>query len=266
MKMDEHWTEKLFIEEASLFGARLEEKLESTDEEIEGLLKIFSEHKVPKGGAILDLACGIGRHSTPLAEKGYKVTGVDISPTFIERARVLAHEKNVSKRVEFVVGDMRQVGELLKDREESFDVVVNLLTSHGYWDEETDREIFRQAYRLTKRDGIFIIHTANRDFLVRHFQARAFTFGKDGRVVIAERRLDLESSRMFNVWRYYEQRGDDLEHLSTFKIDHRVYSLHELKKQIEDSGWSFHSSYGGYDMKPLTTDTLGMILISKKSA
>jgi len=77
MKMEKHWTEEIFIEKASLFGAQLEEKLDSTDEEIEGLLKIFSEHKVPKGGAILDLACGIGRHSTLLAEKDYKVTGVD---------------------------------------------------------------------------------------------------------------------------------------------------------------------------------------------
>ncbi|GAI82359.1 unnamed protein product, partial [marine sediment metagenome] len=102
--------------------------------------------------------------------------------------------------------------------------------------------------------------------LVRHFQAKDVAYGKDGRVVIAERRLDLESSRMFNVWRYYEQRGDDLEHLSTFEINHRVYSLHELKKQIEDSGWSFHSSYGDYSLQPLTTDTNGMIVIGKKSA
>lgn len=266
MKMEKHWTEQLFIEKASLYGAQLEERLDRTDEEIEGLMKIFSEHKVPKGGAILDLACGIGRHSTLLAEKGYKVTGVDISATYIERARELASEKNVSKRAEFIVGDMRQVGELLNDREESFDVVVNLFTSMGFWDEETDRQIFKQACRLTRWDGILIIQSANRDFLVRHFQARDFSYGKDGRVVLTERRLDLESSRMFNVWRYYEQHGDDLEHLGTFEIDHRVYSLHELKKQIEESGWSFHSSYGGYDMQPLTTDTFGMIVVGKKSA
>jgi SAM-dependent methyltransferase len=266
MNMEKHWTERFFIEKASLFGAQLEEMLEKTDEEIEGLLKIFSEHKIPKGGAILDLACGIGRHSTLLAEKGYKVTGVDISPTYIARARELASVKNVSKRVEFIVGDMRQVGELLKDREGSFDVVVNLFASMGYWDEETDRQIFKQVYKLTRRGGVFIIHSANRDFLVRHFQAKDVTYGKDGLVMIAERRLDLESSRMFNVWRYYYQRGDDLEHISTFEVDHRVYSLHELKKQVEDGGWNFHSSYGGYELQQLTTDTFGLIVIGKKAA
>jgi SAM-dependent methyltransferase len=265
MKMDTHWTEKLFIEKAPLFGAQLEEKLDNTAIEIEGLLKLFSEHRVPKGGAILDLACGIGRHSTLLAEKGYNVTGVDISPTYIKRARELAHEKNVSKRVEFIVGDMRHVGELLKNREESFDIVVNLFTSHGFWDEETDRQIFKQANSLTKHGGILVIHTVNRDFLIRHFQARDVTIGNDGRVVIVERRLDLNNSRMYNVWRYYDSRGDDLEHLGTFEINHRVYSLHEFRSQVEDSGWIFHSSYGGYDMQPLTTDTFGMIVIGKKT-
>lgn len=264
LAMDKHWTEKLFIDNASLFGARLEDMLKKTDAEIEGLQNIFSEHEVPEGGTILDLACGIGRHSVPLAEKGYKVIGVDLSPTFITRAKELAAEKGVSKHVDFIVGDMRRVGELLMEHEDAFDVVINLFTSMGYWDEETDRQIFKQALDLTKPDGIFIIHTVNRDFLVRNFQARDISYGMDGRVIIYERRLDLESSRLYNTWKYYDQRGEDLEHLSSIELDHRVYSIHELKKQVEDSGWFYQSSYGGYNMQALTTDTFGMILVAKK--
>lgn len=264
--MDKHWTERLFIDNASLYGAQLEERLERTGEEVEGLMRLFSEHGVPPGGMVLDLACGIGRHSILLAEKGYRIVGVDISPTYIERAGELAAERGVSCRVEFMVGDMRRVGKLLGDRGESFDAVVNLFTSHGYWDEATDGAIFSQARELAKRGGIFVIHTANRDYLVRHFQARDVSYGEGGRVMIAERRLDLENSRMFNVWRYYEQRGDDLKHLSTFELDHRVYSLHELVRQVEDAGWSYHSSFGGYDMEPVSTDTFGMVLVASKES
>ena len=90
--------------------------------------------------------------------------------------------------------------------------------------------------------------------------------GAGGGVVIVERHLDLECSRMFNIWRYYEQRGDDLEHLSTFELDHRVYSLHELMRQVEDAGWSHISSFGGYDLEPVSTDTFGMILVAKKES
>jgi len=152
--MSKHWTERLFIDEAALFIGSLEGRLEEAVEDVEGLLKIFSEHDVPEGGSVLDLACGIGRHSVLLAEKGYKTVGVDISPTLIARAKELANESNVSERVEFVVGDMRKVWELLRDRGEGFDVAINLLTSHGYWDEETDREIFRQTLgRQVHDDG-----------------------------------------------------------------------------------------------------------------
>lgn len=84
--------------------------------------------------------------------------------------------------------------------------------------------------------------------------------------MIAERHLDLENSRMFNVWRYYEQRGDDLKRLSTFELDHRVYSLHELVRQVEDAGWSYHSSFGGYDMEPVSTDTFEMVLVASKES
>lgn len=263
--MDKHWTDSLFIDRAALFMGSLEGRLEGAIKDVEGLLKIFSEHDVPEGGSVLDLACGIGRHSILLAEKGYKTVGVDISPTFIARAKELADECRVSESVEFVVGDMRKVGELLKNRGEGFDVAVNLWTSHGYWDEETDREIFRQALDLAKPNGIFIIHTVNRDYLVRNFQARDWTNIQEDRFMTMERRLDLESSRMFVTWKYYEQHGEDLMHEGTAELDHRVYSIHELRKQVEDSGWEPVSCYGDFDMQPLTMDS-GIILVSKKSA
>jgi SAM-dependent methyltransferase len=263
--MDKHWTDRLFLDKAALFMGSLEGRLEGAVEEVEGLLKIFSEHNVPEGGSVLDLACGIGRHSVLLAEKGYKTVGVDISPTYISRAKELADERSVSQRVEFVVGDMRKVRDLLKDRGEGFDVAVNLLTSHGYWDEETDREIFRQTLDLAKPNGIFIIHTVNRDYLVRNFQARDWTPIQEGRFMTMERRLDLENSRMFVTWKYYEQQGEDLIHAGTAELDHRVYSIHELRKQVEDSGWEPVSCYGDFDMQPLTMDS-EIILVAKKPA
>lgn len=262
--MSKHWTEKMFIDEANIFGDTLKERIKNTEKEIEGLLKIFQKYNVPENGAILDLACGIGRHSVPLAKKGYNVTGVDFSPTYISNAKEYANEYKVTESVDFVEGDMRNVEGLLRQYTDCYDVVLNLFTSMGYWDEETDRQIFTQAYNLTKQGGIFIIQTANRDFLVKNFQARDWTSWEGGLVMFAERRLNLENSRMYNVWKYFDQIDDDLKHLSTFEVDHRVYSLHELKRQVEDSGWSYESCYGGLDMEDFSIDTFNMILIAKK--
>jgi hypothetical protein len=134
----------------------------------------------------------------------------------------------------------------------------------GYWDREMDREIFTQVLGLAAPEGVLVVGTVNRDWLVRHFQARDFNRWPDGRVQIFERRLDLESSRMFNVWRWYQEREGDLEHLETIELDHIVYSLHELKGLVEGCGWAYQACYGGYDLKPLTTDSNGMILVARR--
>jgi SAM-dependent methyltransferase len=159
---------------------------------------------------------------------------------------------------------MKSVGELLKDQKNSFDATVNLFTSMGYWDEETDIQIFKQVLDLTKRDGILIIHTVNRDYLIKNFQFRDVTYSEEGMVTILERRLDLENSRLFNTWKYYREEGKNLEHLGTIELNHRIYSLHELKKLVEKSGWSFQTCYGNYKMQPLTTDTFASIIIARK--
>src|SRR5258708_38312917 len=52
------------------------------DEDIAFLRSVFAD-----GSEILDVACGAGRHAIPLARAGYRVTGVDISSDFLERAR-----------------------------------------------------------------------------------------------------------------------------------------------------------------------------------
>jgi SAM-dependent methyltransferase len=240
------------------------ELLERTSREVEGLLKIFSEHNVPQDGVILDLACGVGRCSLVLAEKGFKAIGVDISPTFIRRAKELAEERNVTGKIDFKIGDMRQIGELLKNYMGSFDVVINLFTSHGFWDEVTDRDIFKQSLSLVKPKGLLIIHTVNRDFLIKNFQAKDWNHIGENRFLLVERRLDLENSRMFNVWTYYEQENKDLKYLNTIELDHRVYSFHELKKLIEDGGWVFRNCYGGYDMQQFSIDSFGMVLVAQR--
>ena len=261
--MPNHWTERLYIENPDLFRASIEARFERTQDEIKGLIDIFNQNNVPKDGLILDLACGIGRISIPLAEKGYNVVGIDISPSYIQRASEYAKENGVSDNTRFILGDMRKVTSELSDIT-GFDAMVNMWTSMGYWDEETDLNILRQSLTLTNPEGIFVMHTANRDTLIRRFQARDFSFGDDGLVVLMERELDLESSRMINFWSYYRREGEDLRFLNRFEINHRVYSLHELKDQFQDAGWKVLESYGGFDHQPLSTDTFNMIIVAQR--
>jgi SAM-dependent methyltransferase len=78
----------------------------------------------PKSGSrMLDVACGKGRHSRFLAEKGFDVTGIDISFDSINEAK-----QNESETLHFYVHDMR-----LLFRINYFDFAFNFFTSFGYF-------------------------------------------------------------------------------------------------------------------------------------
>ena len=261
--MSKHWTEKLFIDEPDLFRTTIEARFEKTEFEIEGLLRLFDMHDVPQGGTLLDMGCGIGRVSIPLAKKGYNVIGLDISPSYVQRASEYAEEEGVNDFTRFVVGDMRDIGAVLADYS-GFDAVLSMWTSMGYWDEETDLSILGQCLGLTKPNGVFIMHTASRDGLIKRFQPRDFMFDESGLLLLMERHLDLETSRMENQWTYYRRDGEDLRFLKRVEINHRTYSLHELRTQFGDAGWEYVDAYGGFELKSFTKDVFSMIIVAKK--
>ena len=104
---DKHWTKKVFLEKPLLFLPILKSRINRANKEVESLLKIFKDNQIRGEKLVLDLACGIGRHSVILAEKGFKVVGIDISPEYIELAKKLAEEKKVHDKCRFIVGDIR---------------------------------------------------------------------------------------------------------------------------------------------------------------
>ncbi len=92
---------------------------------------------------IMDLACGKGRHAIYLNSKGYRVTGLDLSVQNISLANRYANEK-----LQFFVHDMREVWE-----EGSFDYILNLFTSFGYFDSEAENEASIVAAATALRKG-----------------------------------------------------------------------------------------------------------------
>ena len=262
--MNKHWTEQLFIEHPALFHVSLESAQERARDEVECLQNIFSKFGVSETRTILDTYCGIGRNAVLLAEKGFQITGVDLSPDYIAHARELAIKHSVDSNVHFIVGDMRRIGTLLPDSKQTFDVVLNLFTSMGYYNKETDRDILSQLFELTTSQGILIIETVNRDYLIRHLQTNNIHYLNERLVLLQERTLNLEDSRMEAVWTYYRKHGQDLKLVTAFDVHHRVYSLHELKQLVEASGWTYQASYGSYDLKPLTIDLSTIVFVAKK--
>ncbi len=94
---------------------------------------------------ILDIPCGTGRLSLFLAEKGYRVIGVDISPTMIEQGKKKLEDSPIKQQVKFEVGD----GESLSFKDSFFDVGVSLRL-FGHLPTENRRNVLKELSRVSR--------------------------------------------------------------------------------------------------------------------
>jgi SAM-dependent methyltransferase len=242
------WPRQLFIKHGNLFLKLLENRAESTKFEVDGLVRIFEEFKVPKHSRILDVSCGIGRHSITLAERGYSVLGLDLSPLFIAKANTTAKARRVNARAKFRVADVREIANVL-GREKPFEVILNLWSSHGYYGEDEDVRLFTALRNRTVRNGILVDDAINRDYLILNPQEA--TVDTIGDMELRERRrFDPETSWHESNWSFYMKTGKALKLRAKLRIHHRVYSLHELRALLERAGWRYVKSYGEFDLSP----------------
>ena len=110
---------------------------------------------LPIESKILDLACGKGRHSIFLNKMGYNVTGVDNSSKNIVNAK-----KYENNKLNFTIHDMRDP---LIDK---FDLIVNLFTSFGYFDDFEDNLKTLKSIKLNlKKNGIAVIDFLNINYV-----------------------------------------------------------------------------------------------------
>ena len=262
---ESHWTRSMFVEHAALYMPFLEAKREQAVLEAEALDGLFRDAGVPRGGRVLDLACGVGRHSIELAKLGYRVTGVDISPLFIQRARELADEAGVD--IEFVVGDALELL-LCLPASEHFHATVNMFTSHGYYGREADEQMFRQVRYLSAPDALIVVNAANRDRFMGGFQPEGFQEAED--VLIWEhRRMDMTTSSIANTWEFFRRRNGDLELQNTVEFKLRVYSLHEVIELLGEAGWEHAGSYGmgaGVRLEEPSPASMGLWVTAKSGA
>ncbi|MFS4481717.1 SAM-dependent methyltransferase [Hyunsoonleella sp. 2307UL5-6] len=111
---------------------------------------------LPEGGAILDLACGKGRHSRYLNKIGFNVTGIDLSENSIAFAKQFENH-----RLQFEVHNM------CKPYPKQFDAVFNLFTSFGYFDRDEDNLNTIKAIKANlNTTGFGVIDFMNTEFVI----------------------------------------------------------------------------------------------------
>jgi SAM-dependent methyltransferase len=124
--------------------------------------EILSLLDLPSGARILDAPCGHGRLTRRLAAAGMEVTGIDLTPAYLELARNDPHLRPGS--VTYLEGDIRSL-----PVDGPFDAVVCWLNSFGYYDDADCHRVLREFHRVLRPGGRVAIDTMHHDGGVRHF-------------------------------------------------------------------------------------------------
>lgn len=144
--------------------------------------------------AILDLACGQGRHTIELARRGFKkLYGMDRSHYLIRKAKQTCASENLT--VSLKEGDARK----LPYPTDYFDVVMILGNSFGYFESvEDDLKILKEVSRILKPYGKFLIDVADGNYLKANFNARSWEWIDKNHFVCRERSLASDNERLIS--------------------------------------------------------------------
>lgn len=232
--------EKMCIGAEQWYVNFLEERSEKGTKEAEFIIT-QTKRKIKNAKRLLDIPCGTGRVSIPLAKSGLNVTGLDASNYYVHVAKRKAKANKVDNRTKFIFGNMRNIGTLLKNKEK-FDVVINVFTSIGYGTKKDDLEFFRSLRLLTNKGGLFFISTlANRN--TRDEKPWSHFEKANDIVLIDEGRFNKRTSHSRSKWRFFKDNGRKLELKYSQIVDIYLYSPSELKKMLEGTGWKVIAIY-----------------------
>jgi len=219
------------------------------DDEAETFIKqLLSELSLPKKSRVLDLACGQGRHSRFLNALGYSVVGVDLSEQSINCAK-----KYENQDLKFVCEDMRKALNL-----GDFDLVCNLFTSFGYFENQADNLLVLNAvhdYLATK--GLLVIDFLNAEKVKQNLVPEE-TITRCGIIFHIQRKV--EHGSIIKTIEF----TDDSKHFN-YQEKVQLLGLSDFENLFLKSGFKITNVFGDYNLgkfAPKNSDRL--ILIAQK--
>jgi len=203
----------------------------------------------PGDTPILDALCGVGRISTEMASRGYRMTGVDLSPRFLEAAR----ESSAGLDCEFIESDIRDFS-----RPGAFKLALNLYNSFGYLESpEEDLRMLQAIRQSLAPGGLFIMQVFGKETVARDFKDNEW-WERDGVTVLAESRVVGAWEGLRSHWRVID--GDRTDE---YGFDQRLYSGSELRRALEESGFSDVSVHGALDLRPYDQEADDLVAIGR---
>ncbi len=205
------------------------------------------------GMSVLDLACGHGDLANGLAARGCRVTGLDSSAVFLDRARADAAAAGLS--VEYVAGDMRD----LPWTDHRFDRVVNWSTAFGYFDDAANRAVLDGIARVLRPGGRLAMDLDNlTSFLASYCPSRVVAARGNGDMLVDRYHLDALTSR-------FEAERTVIRDGRTRRVNFvkRLFGFPELRDWLLAAGFTAVNGYGE-DGQPLTAGHKRMVITADR--
>lgn len=223
------------------------------DEEAAGFTElILSETECRAGMRVLDAPCGAGRYMRALESAGLRAFGFDLSKPLLRNAL-----DSFTRRGTFVRGDMRAI----PFRHSSFDLVVNLFSSLGYFDDdETNFAVISDLINLCRPGGWLVIDFMNSHHVRQTLQAESHRTLANGTEVHDRRWIDGNPPRVSKETVLRSVDGQTI----TLNESVRLFTPEELLLRVKTLGLEIKKTFGDYAGAAFDEQTSSRLIIMGK--
>ncbi len=214
-----------------------------------------------KDARILELCCGSGRLTIPIA-KEYTITGVDNSYSMLEQAKVKAEKEGLA--IDFIQADIRTL-----DLPDKYDLIFIPFNSiHHLYRNQDLFDTLQVVQKHLKEEGLFLLdcYNPNIHYIVeaeKELSKIAEYKTDDGRDVLIKQKMKYENKTQVNriQWHYFI---NDSFH-SVQNLDMRMYFPQELDTYLKWNGFTILHKFGSFEEDVFRDDSEKQIYVCKKT-
>lgn len=214
-----------------------------------------------KEARILELCCGTGRLTLPIAKDGYKISGVDITSSMLDQANAKALEAGLT--IDFIKADIRTL-----DLSEKYDLIFIPFNSiHHLYQNDDLFQVFNVVKSHLKENGLFLLdcYNPNIQYIIEGEKEQkeiAEYITKDGRKILIKQKMSYESKTQINriEWHYFINNKFD----SIQNLDMRLYFPQELNSYLEHNGFKIIHKFGNFKEEEFNNSSEKQIFVCKQ--
>ena len=199
--------------------------------------RLFAKHNITPEG-ILDIGCGTGNVTIPLAEMGYNLTGLDMSPEMLAVAEEKARSKGLA--VNWLCQDMRAMD--LADLR--FGLVISMTDSLNYISSADElQNVFKQVHTLLQDNGWFIFDLNSAYKITEVFGNNVFTLMDDDIAYIWQNSYDETDRTCYMDLTFFVREADGRYRRFSEEHSETGYEITEIRELLKQSGFTVHAVY-----------------------